>query len=107
MDLYDREYTADIINYFWPHMKVSGQDVNEAAIRVMYEALNSANECSNLMDLVPRPTNLIRPDIKWLLKQLKKIGKRIRNGQTGIYHVCKVSIARDYKFRITEALMGL
>lgn len=56
MDIYDREYLAAVINYFWGQGTATPQSVNEAAALIAYEALSEANVCSESMDLVPRPT---------------------------------------------------
>jgi len=57
------------------------------------------------MDFVPRPT-YGATTIKWVIKQLAKIGKRIMAGDTMIYDTCKELVASRYRSRIKLALMG-
>lgn len=106
MDLYDREYAAEVINFFWPQLNAKPNSINEEMVRVAFTALSKSKECSKSMDLVPRPT-LKRPDIGWVIKQLKKIGKRIRNGQTGIYIVCREAVSYGYIRQMQMAAQGL
>jgi len=105
MDIYEREYVAAVINYFWGPKLTTPHSVNESAAIVAYEALEQANICSDSMDLVPRPTGI--PSPTYAIKQLAKIGKRIISGDSSIYHVCKVTVGARYKQKITMALMGV
>lgn len=80
--------------------------VNESAALVAYEALSEANICSDSMDLVPRPAYGAL-DIKYALKQLANIGKRIASGDTSFYNSCKGAVGVKYKTKIMMALMGV
>lgn len=102
----DREYTAAVVNFFWPGQALASSGVTESYIRLASDALSSANTCSDNMDLVPRPTGM-KPDIKWALKQIRKIGQRIRNNDPGIYFICKQYIAYSFSGRLQEAQAGL
>jgi hypothetical protein len=106
MDTYDRQYVSAVINYFWEEGTTTPEAVNEKAAVIAFEALDQANVCSDAMDLVPRPT-YGAVDIKYVLKQLAKIGKRVIQGDTAIYNVCKVTVALHYKTKIKMALLGI
>lgn len=106
MDVYDREYLAAVINYFWGQGTASPQSVNELAALVAYEALEQANVCSDSMDFVPRPT-YGAANVKWVVKQVAKIGKRVMSGDTAIYNACRGAVGVRYKSKINEALMGI
>lgn len=105
MDIYDREYIAAVINYFWGPNLTTAHTVSESAAVVAYEALEQANVCSDSMDLVPRPTGV--PSPTYAIKELAKIGKRILSGDSSIYNVCKVTVGAKYKSKIHMALMGI
>jgi len=104
MDIYEREYVAAVINYFWGPSLTTAHGVNESAALIAYEALEKANVCSDSMDLVPRPTLIASPG--YAIKQLAKIGQRIISGDTAVYNVCKNAIGAGYKSAIRIALMG-
>lgn len=101
----DRTYTIAIINFFWPNQNVTSSQVTEALVIFAAEALDSANTCSDNMDLVPRPTGF-RPDIKWALKQVRKIGQRFLEQNPGVYWVCKNRVAYSQKHFLDMALGG-
>lgn len=105
MDIYEREYIAAVINYFWGPNITTAQSVTESAAVVAYEALEQANVCSGSMDLVPRPMEL--PSSTYAIKQLAEIGQRIISGDPSIYHVCKVMVSANYKNAIFMALRGI
>ena len=102
----EREHIAAVINYFWGQGTVSPHAVNDAAATVVYEALDEAQSCSSSMDLVPRPTSG-KPGLSYIIKQVAKIGKRIAEGDTSVYEVCRLQVARNYRSEIQFALMGL
>ncbi|WP_250657052.1 hypothetical protein [Alkalimarinus coralli] len=104
MDIYEREYVAAVINYFWGPNLTNAHSVNEPAAQIAFEALAKANVCSDSMDLVPRPTLIASPG--YVVKQLSKIGKRIISGDTSIYNLCKGAVGMGYKSHIQIALMG-
>lgn len=106
MDLNDKKYVATVINFFWGRGTTTPAGVNEEAALVAYEALEQANVCSDSMDLVPRPT-YAKAGIKYVLKQLAGIGKRIQSGDTAIYNSCKGAVALRYKTKIMMALAGV
>ncbi|WP_198263141.1 hypothetical protein [sulfur-oxidizing endosymbiont of Gigantopelta aegis] len=105
MDIYERDYIAAVINYFWGPNITTSQGVNKSAAVVAYKALEKANICSRSMDLVPRPMGL--PSSTYAIKQLAKIGKRIMSGNSLIYHVCKVRVSANDKTDILMALRGI
>ncbi|PIE41027.1 MAG: hypothetical protein CSA49_05515 [Gammaproteobacteria bacterium] len=104
MDIYEREYVAAVINFFWGPNLVTPHNVNEQAAVVAYEVLEKANVCSDLVDLVPRPTLVASPG--YAVKELAKIGKRIVSGDTAVYNICKSAVGAGYKSAIRIALMG-
>jgi len=106
MDIYEREHISVVVNFFWGKGTATPQTVNEGVAMVAYEALEEARVCSDSMDLVPRPT-YGAVGIKWIIKQLAKIGKRILSGDTRIYDTCKGQVAARYRSKILMALMGV
>jgi hypothetical protein len=106
MDIYEREYITAVVNFFWGKGTATPQTINESAAIVAYEALEEAKVCSDSMDYVPRPT-YGASSIKWIIKQLAKIGKRIISGDTKLYDSCKGQVAARYRSKITLALMGM
>lgn len=106
MDSIEREYVAKVINFFWGQGTTTTQQVNSDAAIIVLEALRQARVCSSSMDLVPRPKyGMI--DIKHVVKELVKIGKRIAQGDTEIYNSCKGAVGVRYKSKIMMALMGI
>jgi hypothetical protein len=63
MDIHEKTYIAEVVNYFCGPCLITPEQVTERVASVAYEALSKANTCSNAMDLVPRPTHS-KPDIK-------------------------------------------
>lgn len=106
MDFNDKQNVATVINFFWGHGTTTPEGVNEEAAIVAYEALEQAKVCSKSMDLVPRPT-YAKSGIKYVLKQLAGIGKRIKQGDTAIYNSCKGVVALRYRTKIAMALNGI
>lgn len=106
MDIHERQHTAVVINFFWGPGTATPESVNEEAALIAYEALEKAKVCSDTMNLVPRPTLRII-NIRYVLKQLSKVGKKIMEGDTRIYHSCRDAVGVHYKSRITMALMGI
>ena len=105
MDVYEREYVAGVINYFWGPNITTAQSVTESAAIVAHDALEQANICSDSIDLVPRPMGL--PSSSYAIKQLAKIGERILSGDSSIYRLCKVRVSANYKTDILMALKGI
>ena len=106
MDVYDKEYIAAVVNYFWGKGTATALNVNDKVVLVAYEALEEANVCSNSMDLVPRPAYGAL-DIKYAIMQLALIGERISSGDTSIYNSCKGIVGARYKSKVLMALMGM
>jgi hypothetical protein len=106
MDMSEKEYVAVVINYFGDAELVTPDQVNEHVASVAYEALQSAAICSAAMDMVPRPTYGL-PDMKYIVKQLVDIGKRIAERDGGIYFICKLGVTDAYITKIKLSLIGL
>lgn len=106
MDYSEREYISKVINYFWGNNTSTPNNINDKATIVTYKALEQANICSKSMDLVPRPKYGVI-DIKYAIKQLVNIGKRIAQGDTAIYNTCRSMVSARYKFEIKMALQGI
>ena len=106
MDMSEKQDIAALINFFWGPSTATALSVNESAAQVAYEALEQANICNSNMDLVPRP-GYGALDIKYVVKQLADIGKRIAMGDSATYNVCKTMVSARYRSKITLALMGV
>ena len=105
MDMSDKMHVAKVINYFSGTNMVTPDKVNEHVATVAYEVLQGANMCSNAMDMVPRP-GYAKPNIKYIIKQLKGISKRIALNDGEIYFICKLAIKAKYRSIIRLALTG-
>jgi hypothetical protein len=105
MDMSEKEYVAKVINYFCGTNMVTPDRVTDSVAAVAYEALQGANTCWAAMDMVPRPTYK-RPGLKYIVKQLVGIGKRIAEGDDDIYYLCKLTITVKYRSIIRLALAG-
>jgi hypothetical protein len=106
MDMNEKKYVAEVINYFSNSNMVTPDKVNDHVARAAYEALRAASLCSAAMDMVPRPT-YGRPGINYIIKQLVGIGKRIEERGEGIYYICKLAVTDAYKTKIRLSLIGL
>ncbi len=102
----DREYTIAILNFFWPSQKLTSDQITERLVNFAADTLESASTCSDNMDLVPRPVG-IKPNPKWALKQIRKIGKRFIKNDPKIYFICKKSVAYSKRGDFNNALAGL
>lgn len=106
MDMSEKQDIATLINFFWGSGTATALSVNESAALTAYEALEQANICSSNMDLVPRP-GYGALDIKYIVKQLANIGKRIAIGDSAAYNACKSLVSSRYRSKITLSLMGV
>jgi hypothetical protein len=71
-------------------------------------ALQESGECSDMMDLVPRPTNPIaKPGIGYAVKQIRRIAKELVVGNEKQYITCKNWVALRYKSGILELVNGI
>jgi hypothetical protein len=102
----DRDYTISIINYFWPSVKVTSGDVTQQLVIFSAEVLTSGHKCSRSMDLVPRTPGL-KPGIKWALKQVRKVGKRLLQNSEKVYMVCQKGVAIKRTQELHLILNGL
>jgi hypothetical protein len=100
----ERENVATAINYFWKGL-AQPYAVNDAAAKVMYEALREAQSCGASMDLVPKPT--YTPGLGYIVKEIANMGRRISSGDTSIYQVCRAQIAANYRLQMQAALSGI
>ncbi len=104
MDMSEKERVAAVINYFCGTNMVTPDRINESVAIVAYEALQGAKMCSTAMDMVPRPT-YAKPDLKYIIKQLKGISKRLATDDE-VYFVCKLAIKAKFRSIIKLALAG-
>jgi len=101
------KYASIVINYFWGKGTTTPETVTERAVIVAFEALEQASMCSRNMDLVPRPYIGPMNNLKYPMKEILKIGKRIEDDDTGGYFICKKEVSRTWRTRILEALWGI
>ncbi|RBW48600.1 hypothetical protein [Marinobacter sp. F3R11] len=106
MDSDQREHISAVINYFWGEGTTSPESVNEGMASIAYEALEEAQNCSATMDLVPRHISG-RPNGKYIIKQVSKIGKRIASGDTQLYEACRQRVAINFRNQMEMAKQGL
>ncbi len=105
MDIDEKKYIAIVINYFSDSNMVTADIVNDHVAEVAYAALRGATMCSTAMDIVPRPTYTV-PGIKYIVKQLVGIGKRIAEQNDGIYYICKLVTTAKFRTEMRLALIG-
>ncbi|MDX1634603.1 MAG: hypothetical protein R3280_08205 [Marinobacter sp.] len=101
-----REHISAVINYFWGEGTTSPGSVNQGMAAIAYEALEEAQSCSAAMDFVPRPLSG-RPDAKYIVKQVARIGKSISAGDAQVYETCRQRVALTYRSKIEMAKQGL
>ena len=106
MNSEEREYIAVVINYFWGDGLAASHSVNDEAAEVVYFALKEAQSCSASMDMVPSPATG-KPGLKYIAKQLAKIGKDIAVGDTPVYESCRARVASLYKSKVKLALIWI
>lgn len=106
MNSEEREYIAVVINYFWGDGLAASHSVNDEAAKIVYFVLQEAQSCSASMDMVPSPATG-KPGLKYIFKQLAKIGKNIAVGDTSVYESCRARVASLYKSKVKLALMGM
>ncbi len=80
-------------------------NIDDRVVKLIGEMLASNDECSRLMDMVPRPAG-VKPGLAYVIGQLANIARRVTSGD-GDYMICRYEIARQYKTRLLEASMGL
>lgn len=85
-----------IMVYFWGQ-QASNWNVTPKTLNVIGKIMTEASTCSRAMDFVPRPGMPLNAG--YVRKQLKDIVRRIR-GNSGMYAICKSTIARTYKTEI-------
>jgi hypothetical protein len=105
MNMDEKTHVAAVINYFCGSKMVTPDRINEHVATVAYETLLGAKTCSAAMDMVPRQT-YSRPGIRYIIKQLIGINKRIASGDDGIYFICKLAMKAKYRPIIRLALSG-
>lgn len=105
MDMNEKEYVAIVINNFSDYNMVTANMVNDHVAEVAYAALRGATMCSTAMDIVPRPTYSV-PGIRYIVKQLVDIGKRIAEHNDGIYYICKLVTTAKFRTEMRLALIG-
>lgn len=100
-----REHIAAAINFFWPNL-TQPHAVNESAARVLYEALSEAQSCTAWVDVVPGNT-ITPPGISYIVKTIATIGYKIMSGDTGIYNMCRDTVAIKSQHKMVFALNGI
>jgi hypothetical protein len=106
MNREEKEYIAKVINYFSGANIVTPKKINDHVATVAYEALQRVRTCSAAVDMVPRPT-YSSPGIKYIVKELVGIGKRIAKNGDDIYYICKLAVSDAYRTKIRLSLIGL
>jgi len=82
-------------------------NINDKVVKLTWDMVSSSQQCSKLMDMVPRPSGFI-PSSGYIVKQLTKLAKRIINSKDDeIYLICKKWSAYQYSRKIQMASNGL
>ncbi|MCG7545343.1 MULTISPECIES: hypothetical protein [Pseudoalteromonas] len=81
-------------------------NVNDKVIELVWEMVSKSEECSDAMDLVPRPHGIVAGP-KYVAQQLRGIARRLLKGDVRIYHICKRAASLQYRTRIDLASRGL
>lgn len=107
MELNDREQDAlrRILEGFYSPNIVAEWEMNERVLKVLGEMLTATEQCSRLMDLVPRPTGYC-PSLSCLRRKLIDIARRVRNNE-GTYLICKSTMALKKRTDFEVAGQGL
>ncbi|MCC5808789.1 MAG: hypothetical protein JJU06_00340 [Ectothiorhodospiraceae bacterium] len=88
-------------------------DMNEAVFEIIMEMIEQVLQCSDRMDYVPQPGDLVggRGGMRYAKKVLKSIAERVEENQgqpsRGIYITCRVAVSRNYRTPLELAGTGL
>lgn len=105
MDIETKRRVAAAINYFWDgQIKIDANDVTEELADTVYHELERAGACSWVMDFVPRPAAM--PTLGYSVGQLANIGKRILDGNEGVYYICKKAVAISGRSAVELGVRG-
>ena len=77
--------------------------INNRVIEVLGEMLTSTEQCSRLMDLIPRSGYI---DSGYIKRQLRNIARRVQRND-GNYLICKKFIAAHWRREIEMASRGI
>lgn len=87
-------------------------NVNESLIRLIYEMIDEAKICTDSMNFVPQPSDLIMGSSVWkkVVGYLVTVQKRHFNNSTGYkgpYKSCMNKVAANYRTPLGFILNGL
>lgn len=92
---------------------VNRWEMNEAVFDIVAEMVDEVVQCSDTMDLVPRPSDLViqRGTKHYVREVLRRIAKRVARNQTAprrrIYISCRNFLAANYRPALDIAGAGL
>jgi hypothetical protein len=95
----------NILEKIFGFQDTSRWDMNERVLEVVSEMIKEAQQCSNAMNYVPRPSYVI--DKGYLKRQLRDIARRATNGEREFYDICVKTARYKWKREIELASQGL
>lgn len=107
MALSDTEKTdlRIILEKVFGFQETSHWNMNEQVLEVVSKVAKEAQQCSNAMDYVPRPSYFVGKD--FFKKQLRDIARRATSGESEFYDICAKSARYKWRFEIERASQGL
>jgi len=94
-----------LISVYGP--QVNAWSIGDKMFDLTYALINDSRQCSDLMDLVPRPLPLGQQPAKWLTKEIRNIILRKLKDRKEHYSVCVKTSALKRKTQFIMAANGL
>lgn len=105
MELWEREALREfLVEVYGP--SAQQWPMNEKVFNLTYQMILDANECSEIIDLVPRPMPPGAQPLKWITKQVRQMLFRAMKEKKVRLKACTSTIAAYRKPAIGIAAMG-
>lgn len=107
MELTEAEKTdlRNILEKIFGFQDASRWNMNERVLEVVAKMMKEAQQCSDAMNSVPRPSFVI--DKGYLKRQLRDIARRAINGEREFYDICAKSTRYKWRSEIEMASQGI
>lgn len=100
-------HARSILSAFFGPAFASRITINDKVVEVIWKMISNSKKCTELVQLVPRPTGGI-PGASYIVMQLGKLGYRlISSKDEEISNICKSGVAYNYSTLIQIASSGL
>jgi len=95
----------NILEKIFGFQDASRWNMNERVLEVVSKMMKEAQQCSDGMNYVPRPSYVI--DKGYLKRQLRDIARRATNGEREFYDICAKAARYKWRSEIELASQGL